>query len=63
MTSRAEEIRIFAAARCGVEEIAAFLGVSRPYVRHVMREWGYLPPTDGSYPDTPAKIESAERMA
>lgn len=59
--SAASEIRLLADQRCNVEEIAIFLGSPRWYVRHVLREWGYMRPTPGSYPDTAAKIRCAMR--
>lgn len=59
--SKAADIRYFASERCSVVEISEFLRVPRWYVRHVMREWGYLAPLPGSYPDTVAKLNHAHR--
>lgn len=60
--SKAADIRMFALERCSVDEIAGFLNVPRCYVRHVLREWGLMPPTIASYPDSAGKREFASRI-
>lgn len=61
--SRAAIIRLLYGERCNVVEIAESLGVSRSYVRFVLRKWGLMPPTERTFPDTPAKLRYAREQA
>lgn len=60
--SLASQIRHLRSERCSVEEIAAWLAVGNSYVRHVLREWGMMRATVGSYPDTVAKRRFADGL-
>lgn len=59
----AERIRLLSAERCSVAEISEAVGVPRWYVRQTQRWWGYRAPTRATYPDTPAKMRHARRVA